>query len=155
MGDLAVPLLTLVALLVAFVLLETFASFRVASDGAGQEAGALMAEAEAASLLLPSVGPFWWGHCRATPEPADRERYRGPAAAAQRGRGFGAHGGACAHRVLGGRAAGRVGGAQRSARPTVRGAGHIEPTHMEAVERFIGELLYGADPPCDDRGQPR
>ena len=52
-GELAVPLLTLVTLLLAFVLVATFSSYQEASDRAVAEAGAVLEEAEAA-LALPS-----------------------------------------------------------------------------------------------------
>jgi hypothetical protein len=47
-GELAVPLLTLVTLLLALVLVATFSSYREASDRAVEEAGAVLEEAEAA-----------------------------------------------------------------------------------------------------------
>src|SRR5205814_2902558 len=48
-SDLLNPIRTLVALVLAFVLVQTFASFQDASDAAGNEAGAVSAEAQAAS----------------------------------------------------------------------------------------------------------
>lgn len=53
MGELSSPLLTLVALLLAFVLVQTFSSFQEASDNAVREAGAVVAEGQAARLLSP------------------------------------------------------------------------------------------------------
>jgi hypothetical protein len=55
-GELAVPLLTLVTLLLAFVLVATFSSYREASDRAGAEAGAVLEEAEAAQVLPNPAG---------------------------------------------------------------------------------------------------
>jgi hypothetical protein len=55
--DLLSPARTLVALVLAFVLVQTFSSYQDASDAAGDEAGAVSAEAQAASLLPPPVGP--------------------------------------------------------------------------------------------------
>ncbi len=50
-ADLFRPLLTLVALLLAFVLVQTFSSFQDASDSASQEATAVLSEAQAARRL--------------------------------------------------------------------------------------------------------
>jgi len=53
-ADLTQPLLTLVALLLAFVVVQTFASFQDASDNASAEATAVLVEGQAATLLEPS-----------------------------------------------------------------------------------------------------
>ena len=53
MGDLSAPLLTLVSLLLAFVLVQTFLSYQDANDNAVREAGAVVAEGQAARLLTP------------------------------------------------------------------------------------------------------
>ena len=50
-ADLSRPLLTLVALLLAFVLVQTFSSFQDASDSASEEATAVLSEAHAARRL--------------------------------------------------------------------------------------------------------
>ena len=50
-ADLFRPLLTLVALLLAFVLVQTFSSFQDASDSASEEATAVLSEAQAARRL--------------------------------------------------------------------------------------------------------
>ncbi len=55
-ADLFRPLLTLVALLLAFVLVQTFSSFQDASDSAAEEATAVLSEAQAARrLTAPSA----------------------------------------------------------------------------------------------------
>ena len=51
------PVRILVALVLAFVLVQTFASFEDASDSASAEAGAVIEEAEAAQLLPASAAP--------------------------------------------------------------------------------------------------
>jgi hypothetical protein len=53
-ADLFRPLLTLVALLLAFVLVQTFASFPDASDSASEEATAVLSEAPSARRLTPA-----------------------------------------------------------------------------------------------------
>jgi Protein of unknown function (DUF4239) len=53
--DLLGPVRTLVALLLAFVLVQTFSSYQDASDAAGDEAGAVSAQAQAAALLPAPV----------------------------------------------------------------------------------------------------
>jgi hypothetical protein len=55
--DLLTPVRILVALLLAFVLVQTFSSYQDASDAANDEAGAVSAEAMAAALLPPPSGP--------------------------------------------------------------------------------------------------
>ena len=55
-NELAVPLLTLVTLLLAFVLVATFSSYREASDRTVDEAGAVLDEAEAALALPDPAG---------------------------------------------------------------------------------------------------
>jgi hypothetical protein len=55
-SDLLSPARTLVALVLAFVLVQTFSSYQDASDAAGDEAGAVSAEALAATLLPPPIG---------------------------------------------------------------------------------------------------
>ena len=56
-SELAVPLLTLVTLLLAFVLVATFSSYQEASDRSVAEAGAVLDEAEAAKTLPDPAGP--------------------------------------------------------------------------------------------------
>jgi hypothetical protein len=55
-SELVIPGRLVVALVLAFVLVQTFASYQDASDHAASEAGAVLAEAEAAHLLPPAVG---------------------------------------------------------------------------------------------------
>ena len=55
--DLLAPVRILVALVLAFVLVQTFSSYEDASDAADDEAGAVSAEAVAAALLPPPTGP--------------------------------------------------------------------------------------------------
>src|SRR5437762_443550 len=55
--DLLTPVRILVALLLAFVLVQTFSSYQDASDAADDEAGAVSAEAAAAGLLPSPSGP--------------------------------------------------------------------------------------------------
>src|SRR3954451_2114676 len=52
-AELLNPLRTLVALILAFVLVQTFSSFQDAGDAATTEAGAVSTEATAAALLPP------------------------------------------------------------------------------------------------------
>jgi NADH:ubiquinone oxidoreductase subunit 5 (subunit L)/multisubunit Na+/H+ antiporter MnhA subunit len=54
-SDLALPLLTLVALLLAFVLVQTFTSFEDASESTSEEASAVLVEGESATLLEPAA----------------------------------------------------------------------------------------------------
>ena len=56
-AELGVPLLTLVALILAFVLVESFSSYQDARDGAADEAAAVVVEAQAAHLLPSPAGP--------------------------------------------------------------------------------------------------
>src|SRR5262245_29083309 len=55
--DLLAPVRILVALVLAFVLFQTFSSYQDASDAASDEAGAVSTEAEAAALLPLPTGP--------------------------------------------------------------------------------------------------
>lgn len=55
--DLLAPVRILVALVLAFVLVETFSSYEDASDAANGEAGAVSTEAVAAALLPSPTGP--------------------------------------------------------------------------------------------------
>ncbi|MGH3117032.1 MAG: hypothetical protein ACRDQ2_07955 [Gaiellales bacterium] len=55
--DLIAPVRILVALVLAFVLFQTFSSYEDASDAANDEAGAVSTEAEAAALLPSPTGP--------------------------------------------------------------------------------------------------
>ncbi len=55
--DLLAPVRILVALVLAFVLVQTFSSYEDASDAANDEAGAVSAEAVAAALLPSPTGP--------------------------------------------------------------------------------------------------
>jgi hypothetical protein len=55
-SELVIPGRLVVALVLAFVLVQTFASYQDASDHAASEAGAVLAEAEAAQLLPAAVG---------------------------------------------------------------------------------------------------
>ena len=55
-SELVIPARLIVALVLAFVLVQTFSSYQDASDHAAQEAGAVLAEAEAAQLLPPAIG---------------------------------------------------------------------------------------------------
>ena len=57
LSDLLAPVRILVALVLAFVLVQTFSSYEDASDAANDEAGAVSAEAVAAALLPPPTGP--------------------------------------------------------------------------------------------------
>ena len=55
--DLIAPVRILVALVLAFVIFQTFSSYQDASDAADNEAGAVSTEAEAAALLPSPTGP--------------------------------------------------------------------------------------------------
>jgi hypothetical protein len=55
--DLLAPVRILVALVLAFVLVQTFSSYEDASDAANDEAGAVSTEAVAAALLPSPTGP--------------------------------------------------------------------------------------------------
>jgi Protein of unknown function (DUF4239) len=55
--DLLAPVRILVALVLAFVLFQTFSSYEDASDAANDEAGAVSSEATAAALLPSPTGP--------------------------------------------------------------------------------------------------
>jgi Protein of unknown function (DUF4239) len=55
--DLLAPVRILVALVLAFVLFQTFSSYEDASDAANDEASAVSTEAVAAALLPPPTGP--------------------------------------------------------------------------------------------------
>jgi hypothetical protein len=55
--DLLAPVRILVALVLAFVLVQTFSSYEDASDAANDEAGAVSTEAVAAALLPAPTGP--------------------------------------------------------------------------------------------------
>jgi Protein of unknown function (DUF4239) len=55
--DLLAPVRILVALVLAFVLVETFSSYEDASDAANDEAGAVSTEAVAAGILPSPTGP--------------------------------------------------------------------------------------------------
>src|SRR3954470_24151527 len=55
--DLLSPVRILVALVLAFVLFQTFSSYQDASDAANDEAGAVATEAVAAALLPSPTGP--------------------------------------------------------------------------------------------------
>ena len=55
--DLLAPVRILVALVLAFVLIQTFSSYEDASDAANDEAGAVSTEAVAAGLLPAPTGP--------------------------------------------------------------------------------------------------
>jgi len=55
--DLVAPVRILVALVLAFVLFQTFSSYEDASDAANDEAGAVSSEAVAAELLPSPTGP--------------------------------------------------------------------------------------------------
>jgi hypothetical protein len=57
LSDLLAPVRILVALVLAFVLVQTFSSYEDASDAANDEAGAVSAEAVAAALLPSPTGP--------------------------------------------------------------------------------------------------
>lgn len=63
-ADLFRPMLTLVALLLAFVLVQTFSSFQDASDSASQEATAVLSEAQAARRLTPGSATSIIGELR-------------------------------------------------------------------------------------------
>jgi hypothetical protein len=54
-GEMWTPVRTLVALVLAFVLVQTFSSFQDASDAAAKEANAVLAEATSAGLLPTAV----------------------------------------------------------------------------------------------------
>jgi hypothetical protein len=62
--DLLAPVRILVALVLAFVLVQTFSSFEDASDAANGEAGAVSTEAAAAALLPRPTGPDIVGQLR-------------------------------------------------------------------------------------------
>jgi len=55
--DLLAPVRILVALVLAFVLVQTFSSYEDASDAANDEASAVSTEAVAAALLPSPTGP--------------------------------------------------------------------------------------------------
>ena len=57
LSDLLAPVRILVALVLAFVLVQTFSSYEDASDAANDEAGAVSTEAVAAALLPSPTGP--------------------------------------------------------------------------------------------------
>ena len=57
LSDLLAPVRILVALVLAFVLVQTFSSYEDASDAASDEAGAVSTEAVAAALLPSPTGP--------------------------------------------------------------------------------------------------
>lgn len=54
-AELVIPARILVALVLAFVLVQTFSSYQDASDHASAEAGAVLTEADFAALLAPAV----------------------------------------------------------------------------------------------------
>jgi hypothetical protein len=56
-SELIIPVRIVVALVVAFVLVQTFSSFQDAGDHASDEAGAVLTEADDAALLPPRVAP--------------------------------------------------------------------------------------------------
>lgn len=62
--DLVSPVRILVALVLAFVLVQTFSSYEDAGDAAEDEAGAVSTEAVAAALLPPPTGPDLVGELR-------------------------------------------------------------------------------------------
>ena len=62
--DLLIPVRILVALVLAFVLVQTFTSYEDAGDAADDEAGAVSAEAVAAALLPAPTGPDLVGELR-------------------------------------------------------------------------------------------
>ena len=62
--DLIAPVRILVALVLAFVLFQTFSSYQDASDAAADEAGAVSTEAKAAALLPSPTGPHLVGLLR-------------------------------------------------------------------------------------------
>jgi len=62
--DLLAPVRILVALVLAFVLFQTFSSYEDASDAANDEAGAVSTEAPAAALLPSPTGPHLVGALR-------------------------------------------------------------------------------------------
>jgi hypothetical protein len=63
-AELLNPLRTLVALVLAFVLVQTFASYQDAGDAATKEAGAVAAEASAAAFLPPPAAADLVGSLR-------------------------------------------------------------------------------------------
>jgi hypothetical protein len=71
LSDLLAPVRILVALVLAFVLVQTFSSYEDASDAANDEAGAVSAEAVAAALLPSPTGPNLVAQlrCYAAPSP--------------------------------------------------------------------------------------
>jgi heme/copper-type cytochrome/quinol oxidase subunit 2 len=71
--DLLAPVRILVALVLAFVLVQTFSSYEDASDAANDEAGAVSTEAVAAALLPAPTGPHLVAQLRTSSVSSDAD----------------------------------------------------------------------------------
>ncbi|WP_138733128.1 hypothetical protein [Modestobacter excelsi] len=173
--DLLAPVRILVALVLAFVLVQTFSSYEDASDAADDEAGAVATEAVAAALLPSPTGPDLVGLLRccaravAGPGWASLEATRATSSISSDADARVAAAVACTAAF-----------ASRGTRPSLRwtllgvttliftasllvildldrpfgGVARIDPTAMRAVDEQIGTMPFGADPPCDLSGAP-